>query len=90
MNKGTVVSVITMAGEFVGKLNDQNEGKVVLDNPRMLIQNESGMGFASGVCVTGKSNPDQVAFFSGGIVFMTETNEEITSAYYQATSGLIV
>jgi len=90
MNKGEVVTIVTMAGEFVGKMNDQNDTKVVLDDPRMLIQTQEGMGFAQGVCVTGKADPDQVSFYVGGIVLLAETNDEIVKAYRQATSGLIL
>lgn len=90
MNKNTVVTIITPVGEFVGKFEDQNEARVVVKDPRMLIQSEQGMGFAQGVAVTGKANPDEVAFYVGGIVFITETNEDIEKAYRQATSGLVL
>jgi hypothetical protein len=48
------------------------------------------MGFARGVAVTGTENPTEMSFFTGGIVFTTLTNEEVTKAYRQAVSGLIV
>jgi hypothetical protein len=56
----------------------------------MLVHQESGMGFAHGVCATGKMNPDEVMFYNGGLVFMTESNEEVEKAYRQATSGIII
>ena len=88
MKKGDVVSVITMAGEFVGKFNNSSSGTVVLDDPRMLVQNEQGMGFASGICVTGERDPKEVTFQS--YIFVTPTNLDIEKAYRQATSGLVL
>lgn len=88
MKKGDVVSVITLAGEFVGKYNTGGGGTITLEDPRMLIQNEQGMGFAAGICVTGERDPKEVTFAS--YVFVTPTNEDIEKAYRQATSGLII
>lgn len=88
LDKGDIVTVLTVAGEFVGKLKNDNIGiAVVLENPRMLVQNQQGMGFAHGVCVTGEQNPKSVEFKS--YVFVTPTNSEVASAWRQATSGLI-
>lgn len=88
--KGDVVSVISSAGEFVGKYKDSGASSFVLDDPRMVIQTQEGMGFARGVAVTGEENPSEMSFYTQGIVFVTKTNEEVTKAYHQATSGLIV
>jgi hypothetical protein len=41
------------------------------------------MGFAQGICVTGKMNPDEVTFAQ--YVFVTPVNEDIEKAYRQAT-----
>lgn len=88
MKKGDVVAVVSMAGEFVGKFETSGGGSITLNDPRMLVQNERGMGFAQGICVTGKSNPDEVTFAS--YVFVTPVNEDIEKAYRQATSGLVI
>jgi hypothetical protein len=88
--KGDVVSVISSAGEFVGKYKDSGASSFVLSDPRMVIQTQEGMGFARGVAVTGVENPTEMSFYTQGIVFVTQTNEEVTKAYHQATSGLIV
>jgi len=88
MNKGQVVSVVTMAGEFVGKLNNTGGGAITLDDPRMLVYGEGGnMGFARGVCMTGEDNPDEITIQN--YVFYTATNDDVVKAYRQATSGLI-
>ena len=88
MKKGDVVSVVSLAGEFVGKYNTSESGTITIDDPRMLVQNEQGMGFAQGICVTGKANPDEVTFAS--YVFVTPVNEDIERAYRQATSGIVI
>ena len=88
MKKGDVVSVVSMAGEFVGKFETSGGGSITLTDPRMLVQNQQGMGFAQGICVTGKSNPDEVTFAQ--YVFVTPVNEDIEKAYRQATSGIVI
>jgi len=88
--KGDVVSVISSAGEFVGKYKDSGASSFVLSDPRMVIQTQEGMGFARGVAVTGEENPTEMSFYTQGIVFVTKTNDEIVKAYTQATSGLII
>jgi hypothetical protein len=88
--KGEVISVVTAAGEFVGKFSDESPARLTIDDPRMVIQTQEGMGFARGVCVTGKENPTVMSFYSGGIVFTAQSNDEIEKAYFQAVSGLIL
>jgi len=90
MKKGDIVSVITAAGEFVGKFEDEGNAKLVLKDPRMVIQTQEGMGFARGVCVTGVENPTEMSFYTGGIVFTAPSNEDIQKAYREAVSGLIL
>lgn len=87
MKKGDVVTVVTLAGEMVGKFESKDDG-ITLTDPRMLIQNEQGMGFAHGVCVTGENNPTTITFQN--YVFATPTNSEIEKAYRQAVSGLVL
>jgi hypothetical protein len=90
MKKGDVVSLVTLTGEFVGKFEDHTSAGVKLKDPRWVIHGEQGMGFAHGLCSTGKNDPTDVEFFSGGIVFVTECNEDVEKAYRSATSGLIL
>jgi hypothetical protein len=86
MNVNDVVSVVTAAGEFVGKLNGFDGDAVVLSKPRMLVSNGEGMGFARGICMTGKENPESATFHN--VVFVTPTNEDIDKAWVQATTGI--
>jgi hypothetical protein len=88
MKNGDVVTVVTTAGEYVGKLYENQGETVVLKDPRMLVMGETGMGFARGICMTGVENPAEATF--GQIVLMTPTNKEVESAWRQHTSGIIV
>jgi len=90
MKKGDVVSLVTLTGEYVGKFEDESPNGITLKDPRWVIHGEQGMGFAHGLCATGKHNPSKVEFNRGGMVFVTESNEDIEKAYRQAVSGLIV
>ena len=89
MKKGDIVSVITMSGEYIGKLVDDknlNEG-VELADPRIIVNGPDGkMGFAKGIAVTGIVNPTNVRIQN--YVFMTETNDDIVNAYNTAVSGI--
>ena len=76
IDEDVLVSVVTPAGEFVGKLSYQSDTKVTLKNPRMIVQTpDGGMGFAHGVCLTGKESPEEVTFWGAGIVLVTESND---------------
>ena len=88
MKKGDIVVAMTMAGEIIGKYVNEKDGAITLEDPRTLIQTEEGMGFAKGICVTGKLDPRIVTI--NNYVFITEVNEDIERAWRQATSGIIV
>jgi len=88
--KNEVVTVISVAGEYVGKFLKKDDATFILSDPKMLVQGENGVGFANGICVTGEENPKSMTFYTGGIVFVTKTSQPVESAYYQASSGLIV
>ena len=49
MEKGDIVTVVTISGEYVGVLESFEDATVVLKKPRMVVQTEKGMGFAHGV-----------------------------------------
>ena len=88
MKKGNIVTVMTISGEFVGKIQSDDD-LLVLDDPRLVVQGPEGqMGFARGICQTGVENPTEIAF--NDFMFITPCNEEVENAYRQATSGLVV
>ena len=54
MKQGTVVSLVTLAGEYIGKWVKEKNGNITLENPRMLVNTPDGkVGFARGICMTG-------------------------------------
>lgn len=86
MDKGDIVSVLTVAGEFVGRLVEAEGTVAKLEKPRMLVQSEQGMGFAKGICMTGEMDPTEAEFQS--VVFVVPTNKDIANAWVQATTGI--
>jgi len=84
---GDIVTVLTISGEFVGRFENSENNTITLSDPRMLVINDNGMGFAHGVCVTGKNNVTDVTFMN--FVLVTPTNDEIVAAWRRATTGLI-
>ena len=91
MVNGKVVSLVPLAGEYIGKFMHENNGNITLENPRMLVNTPDGkVGFARGICMTGTENPNQGMFYAGGVVILTETNPEFSAAYTEAVTGLAV
>ena len=89
MMKGKIVSLVTLAGEYIGKYMHENNGNITLENPRMLVNTPDGkVGFARGICMTGQENPKTGMFYAGGVVIVTETNPDFASAYTEAVTGL--
>ena len=90
MNKGDLVTVLTNAGEFVGRLDKNDDTGVHLDNPKMIVNTPEGkMGFARGVCMSGEENPKSIIFRSGCIILVTPSNQNINKAYTEVVSGLV-
>ena len=48
MEKGDIVTVVAISGEYVGKLVSMEDATVELENPRMILSNpqDGSMGFA--------------------------------------------
>ena len=86
MQVGDTVTVVTISGEYVGELESFEDATVVLNKPRMVVQTEKGMGFAHGVAVTGKENPEQVKFLN--VVYVIPTNEQVCKAWVEATTNI--
>jgi len=89
MEKGDIVTVVTMSGEYVGELIENQSGYVELKNPRMILSDGQGnMGFAKGICVSGIENPTSQIFHQ--YVFVAETNDKVADGHRQAVSGITV
>ena len=88
--KNQTVSVITNAGEYVGKFISQDDKGITIASPRMLISGEGGVGFARGICVTGKEDAKDLTIHAGGLVFVTETSDVVEKAFIESTSGIVI
>jgi hypothetical protein len=86
--KDDVVSVITNAGEYVGKFKDEGDSTFTITKPKMLISGEGGVGFARGICVTGKEDAESLTFQKTGIVFTTATSDVVEKAFIEATTSI--
>ena len=86
MEKGDVVTVVTISGEYVGILDSFEDPTVVLNKPRMVVQSEKGLGFAHGVAVTGEENPESVTFLN--VVYVIPTNKAVSKAHTEATTNI--
>lgn len=90
MNIGDVVTMVTPVGEVIGKIKEQDDQSVTLEDPRLFVPNEGGAGLAPGICMTGATDPKEAVFFKGGAVAMVLTANELVAAWRQQTSGLVV
>lgn len=86
---GDTVTVLTLVGEFVGKVVDYKDSYIELQDPRMIVTGEEGgMGFAQGIAMTGTPEPKLATFKD--YVLVTETLTEVADAYREHTSGIVL
>ena len=88
--KDDVVSVITNAGEYVGKFKSEGDATFTITKPRMLIQGEGGVGFARGICETGKEDAKEIVFQKTVVVFTTPTSDIVEKAYVESTTSIVL
>jgi len=89
-SKDDVVSVVTNAGEYVGKFKDESADAFTITKPKMLISGENGVGFAQGICVTGETDAAELTFYKTGIVFVTPTSSIVEKAFVEATTSIVL
>ena len=53
MKVNDIVSIVTSVGEFVGKYKSETDTVFQVADPRMIVHNQGGMGFAAGVSMAG-------------------------------------
>lgn len=87
MKRNEITTVVTAAGEFVGRVESITAYSFLLSRPRMIVHGEEGMGFAHGICATGEDNPKEVDFPLSGICFATKTNDDVAAAWLIATDS---
>ena len=85
MQTGDVVKVVTISGEYVGKLVSQEDSAITIDNPRMILSNpqDGSMGFAKGIAATGVENPPVATFHN--VVFVVPSNDKVVEAHAIST-----
>jgi hypothetical protein len=90
--EGEVVVVVSLVGEIVARLKEVKDGSVVLTSPRLFVpaqENNSG-GLAPGISMSGKQDLDEAEILFGGVVSVIPAHEQISSAWVEATSGIII
>jgi|TARA_R110002096_G_scaffold135377_1_gene286884 hypothetical protein len=85
-----VVAVMCNSGEYVGKFKQEGANTITITDPRMVVSNEQGLGFAHGICVTGKADVTSVDIYKSSICFVTLVNDDLRKAYTTNTSGIIL
>lgn len=86
IKRGDIVTVICPIGEFIGEHGGEADGEgVLIIKPRMLVQNEKGIGFAPGICLSGELEPEAVAFYPGGIITIVPTVDSFAESWKEYT-----
>ena len=62
-----IKTVVSTYGEYIGDIVEDAD-VVVIKKPKMVIQSESGFGFAKGVCVTSVESPEQVSIQKSNVI----------------------
>jgi len=89
-NKKDVISLITNAGEYVGRFKSENPTEITVTDPKMLISGENGVGFARSVSITAKEDITELTFNKAGVTFVTLSSDVIEKAFISANSGIVV
>jgi hypothetical protein len=85
---GDVVSVITVAGEIVGRLQGELDGQITISDPRLFVQMGDRAGFMPGVATTGEVNLKEITIKD--YIAVVPSNKESTQAWQKITSGIIL
>jgi len=86
---GTVVTVVTVIGEIVGRLESVGDEGVTLKDPRMFVQVDAERaGFMPGIATTGEVNVSSITIKD--YVTVMSSNEHSAKAWMQQTSGIIL
>jgi hypothetical protein len=89
-SKKDVISLITNAGEYVGRFKEETETTITITDPKMLISGENGVGFARSVSITAKEDITELTLYKAGVTFVTPSSDVIEKAFISANSGIVV
>lgn len=88
-NSGDIVTVYLQTGqEILGKFVSEDDSSTVLTKPLTVAIGPQGAAFQT-FTVTGDSEKN-VSFKTGKIISILKTNDQTSSSYIEATSGIIV
>ena len=80
-----IKTVVTTYGEYIGDI-DEGADVIVIKKPRMVIQSETGFGFAKGVCVTSEESPEEISIQKSNVVLVVNTHADVVKAYEDSVS----
>lgn len=82
---GKVVSMVTMVGDMIGKIEEiSDQGVIKIKNPRLFLQTDTGNTIAPGVSGTSVEYPECTYFSIHQILTFAEANENITNVWEQS------
>ena len=91
MNKDEIVTLVLINGaEVIGKWEESDSDKYIINRPRMVQANQQGVGLVNGVCMTGEEPKGDVAFNRSGVIFVIKTVEQLATQYQNMTSSIII
>ena len=81
MKENELVTVVSLAGEMVGKLVSMSEDSLILENPRMIANNPNTkeFGFMKGIAISGTAYPKEVKINQW--LYMCEVDSRFIDAY---------
>ena len=84
-----VVTLVTMMGEFVGRMKEEDTTHYTITSPRMVIATEQGAGFAPSVAMTSEAS-NEVIFNKALVLTVVPTAAEAEKAWISTTSGIVL
>ena len=90
--KGEIVTVVTMMGEVVGRLKEENSFSYDIESPRLFVpaQGEAAGGFAPGLSMTGDQHPNEANINKAVVLTVCKTHEQVAAGWVEATSGIVL
>ena len=85
IEKRDIVTVLTPSGEYVGRFEEEKDGKVTLYKPKMLVKEGTNVGFSQGICLSAEEESDYASFYSGSMILMTLSSKTFADGWKQST-----
>ena len=87
-----VVTVVSMMGEVVGRVKEENDLSITLESPRLFVpgQDAQGGGFAPGVSMTGAQDLKEATFNKSVVLTVIPCHEAVEKGWVEQTSGLVL